>query len=133
MRLLAFFVVWVMMLGLCSCGKTTVEGTEGDGRDTTRPIVVIVAPISTAPVNAGDKIRIEATATDNVKLTELHIHVTNAISGAILRDIHSYPGQPTGVVKDSFPAQGGLIYQIKIISFDPSQNLGSAQIQVPVN
>ena len=74
-----------------------------------------------------------ASASDNVKVTELHIHVLNKETLALLRDIHSYPGDKTGVVQDAFTAQAGMSYTIKIIALDPSQNLGTTQVDVAVN
>lgn len=116
-----------------SCSKNNGAGGGSSGRDTLDPLVTIVTPVDNQPVSAGNLIRIHANGSDNVKLSQLHIHVTNKIDGAILRDVHSYPGQTTGSVKDSFTAAAGMTYIIKIQAYDPSQNLGTAQVEVPVN
>ena len=74
-----------------------------------------------------------ANATDNNKLTELHIHVTNKATGVLLRDIHSYPNQASGSVQDSFTADVGINYIIEIIAKDPDQNLAASKVEVSAN
>jgi hypothetical protein len=66
-------------------------------------------------------------------VTELHIHVTDKTTGVLLRDIHSYPDQPTGTVQDSFTADAGITYIITILAKDPAQNLATAKVEVSSN
>jgi hypothetical protein len=101
--------------------------------DTSPPVVTIVSPLNHQHFNAGDIIQTTATASDNDKVVELHIHVSNASTGILLRDIHSYPGQSSGIVQDSFAAEAGISYTIKIICYDASRNLSTAQVDISVN
>lgn len=119
------------VVGFSSCSKGTDGNTEE--KDTTNPVITIQSPTNNQAVNAGAMIRVLANGSDNTKLTELHIHITNKSDGAILRDVHSYPGEKTGIVRDSFAAQTGITYLIKVIAFDRAQNLGTSQVEVPVN
>lgn len=119
------------VVGFSSCAKGGGSNTEE--KDTTNPVITIQSPTNNQAVNAGEIIRVLANGSDNTKLVQLHIHITNKSDGAILRDVHSYPGEKTGIVRDSFPAQGGITYLIKVIAFDASQNLGTSQVEVPVN
>jgi hypothetical protein len=111
-----------------SCSKKT-----NDTGDKTSPSITIVSPQNGQHFNAGDVIQTTATATDNNKVTELHIHVIDKATGDLLRDIHSYPGQPTGTVEDSFPAAAGIAYTIQIIAKDPAQNTATSKVDVSVN
>src|ERR1700750_3422730 len=93
-------VAITVMLLVISCTKNNSGGGGTKNiRETTAPQVIIVSPIANQVFNAGDTIHVKASATDNVKLTELHIHVLNKETGALLRDIHSYPYATSGTVE----------------------------------
>jgi hypothetical protein len=126
------FTYWAVVAALfVSCSRN--NGTDSNGvKDTTPPIITIVSPIDNQQFTAGQTIQITANAIDNLKVTELHIHVSNAVTGVLLRDIHSYPGTMTATVQDSFTAQNGISYLIKLIGYDPSHNLATAQISISV-
>jgi hypothetical protein len=122
------------MVVFSACSKdNNGENTNGNTKDTSPPEITIVSPTNNQTFTAGQTIQTTANATDNVKVTELHIHVIDKATGNLLRDIHSYPSAKTGTVQDAFTAQAGLIYTIKIIANDPSQNLTSAQVEVLVH
>ncbi len=125
------FRLFALTLLFQSCKKNETNTTES--KDLIAPAITITTPFNNQLFSSGQVIQITANATDNVKVTELHIHVTNKTSGALLRDIHSYPGDRKGTVQDSFSAQAGVSYTIKIIAFDPAQNLATAQVDVSVN
>lgn len=130
MRFTQLFLL-AAVVGFSSCSKGGNRTT--DEKDTTNPVITIQSPTNNQPVNPGEIIRVLANGSDNTKLVQLHIHITNKNDGVILRDVHSYPGEKTGVVRDSFAAQTGIIFLIKVIAFDASQNLGTSQVEVPVN
>jgi hypothetical protein len=112
---------------LAACTKKTDTG------DKTAPVITITSPLNNQHFTTGQTITTIASATDNDKVTELHIHVINKTTGVLLRDIHSYPDEPSGTVQDSFPADSGIIYTIQIIAKDPAQNLATAKVEVSSN
>jgi len=120
--------VLIIAFFLFACSKKK----DGDN-DTSPPVITIVSPQNNQHFKAGDIIQTTANATDNDKVTELHIHVTDKATGNLLRDIHSYPGQSSGTVQDSFAAGGGITYVIQIIAKDPTQNLATAKVEVSGN
>lgn len=123
-----YFPALAVLIFLAGCSKKTT-----DSGDKTPPAITIVSPQNNQHFNAGDIIQTTATATDNDKVTELHIHVINKATGDLLRDIHSYPGQPNGTVEDSFTAAAGISYTIQIIAKDPAQNTATSKVDVSVN
>ncbi|WP_121356758.1 Ig-like domain-containing protein [Flavisolibacter nicotianae] len=133
---MTFFRTTILLLFTClffACSKNgSTIGTENT-KDTTAPAITITSPTNNQIFSSGQTIQVTASATDNNKVSELHIHVLNKETGALLRDIHSYPDAKTGTVQDAFTAQTGLSYIIKIIAFDPSQNLATAQVDVSTN
>jgi hypothetical protein len=120
--------VLTVFILLTACSKKS-----GGNNDTTPPVITIVSPLNNEHFNAGETIQTTATATDNDRVTELHIHVSNATTGVLLRDIHSFPGQPSGTVQDSFTAAAGINYAIKIIAYDAAHNLATAEVDVSAN
>ena len=101
--------------------------------DNTPPVITIVSPLNNQHFNVGEIIQTTATVTDNDRIVELHIHVINTATGILLRDIHSYPGQSSATAEDSFAAEAGIGYTIKIIAYDAAHNLATAQVDVSVN
>jgi len=126
-------LLFCVLLALCACSKNNASAGPGNTKDTSAPVVTISSPSNNQTFAAGQTVQVMASATDNVKVTELHVHVLNKETLALLRDIHSYPGDKSGVVQDSFTAQAGMSYTIKIIALDPSQNLGTVQVDIAVN
>lgn len=111
-----------------ACSKKSTHNT-----DRTAPIITIISPLNNQQFTVGEIIQITVNATDNDKVFEMHIHVTNKTTGNLLRDIHSFPGQSSGTVQDSFTAEAGIIYTIKIIAKDPAQNLATAEVEISTN
>jgi hypothetical protein len=126
-------VTVVIVISACSKGTNGENDANGTTKDTTGPVITIVSPTNNQTFTTGQTIQTTANATDNVKVTELHIHVIDKTTGNLLRDIHSYPDAKTGNVQDAFSAQAGLTYTIKIIANDPSQNLTTSQVEVSVH
>jgi hypothetical protein len=110
---------------LASCSKP-----KGDK---TAPVITIISPANNQQFTAGQTIQIMANASDNDKVTEMHIHVKNKATGDLLRDIHAFPGQTNGSIQDSFAAGSAIIYSIEIYARDPSQNLGTSIVEVIAN
>ena len=111
-----------------ACSKKTSSPS-----DNTPPVITIASPLNNQHFNAGEIIQTTATVTDNDRVVELHIHVINTATGILLRDIHSYPGQSNATVEDSFAAEAGIGYTIKIIAYDAAHNLATAQVDVSAN
>jgi len=121
------FITISLVFFLVSCSK------KPDAGDKTAPLINIQSPVNNQHFTAGQTILTVADATDDNEVTELHIHVTDKTTGTLLRDIHSYPDQPTGTVRDSFPAASGITYTIQIIAKDPAQNTATAKVEVLSN
>jgi hypothetical protein len=121
-----FFEI-ILCTSLAACSK------KQDTGDKIAPVITIISPLNNQHFTAGQTINTTASATDNDKVTELHIHVTDKTTGTLLRDIHSYPGQSSGTVEDSFVAEPGILYTIVIIAKDPAQNLATAKVEVTSN
>ena len=95
--------------------------------------MTLVSPTNNQSFTAGNSIQIVANATDNDKVSELHIHVNNLTTGLSIKDVHAYPASPTFTIKDSVTAQGATDYIIRIMAYDAKRNLASSQVEVRSN
>jgi hypothetical protein len=112
---------------LLACSK------KKDDKDHALPTVTIISPVNNQQFTAGQTIQVTAMATDNDKVSEMHIHVKNKNTGILLRDVHAYPNQANGTVQDSFTAAAGIVYSIEVTAKDPAQNFSGIKVEVLVN
>ena len=113
---------------LASCSKKS-----GDTKDTSPPVITVVSPQNNQVFTAGQTIQITVDASDDDKVSELHIEVKNKTTGNLLRLVHSFPGQANATVQDSFGAEAGVTYNIEITGKDPAQNLTNKKVEVSGN
>lgn len=122
------FIICFVILSSLSCNKNSNQPS-----DNIPPVIQIISPANNQVFLSGQTIQTTANVTDNVKVTELHIHISDKTNGNLLRDIHAYPDNKNGIIEDSFTAQAGMSYNIKIIAYDPEHNLATADVNVTVN
>ena len=125
-RKLILFLTTLVFLATCS-------KKSGDSEDTSPPVITIVSPLNNQVFTAGQTIQITVNASDNDKVTELHIQVINKTNGNLLRLIHSFLGQANGTAQDSFIAEAGVTYIIEVLGQDPAQNLTTSRVEVSGN
>ncbi len=117
-----------MLFGLfVSCSK------NNGGKDSELPAIVIVSPTNNQLFNGGETVTINATLTDNKRIAEVHVHVTNNTSGALLMDIHRYPNSANYALSESFIAQAGIQYKIQLLVKDNSANENNASVLISCN
>ena len=120
---------WVLVLPfvLVACSKDNGE------KDNELPVVTINSPNNNQIFNAGATVTISGTVTDNKKVSELHVHISNSTTGALLIDIHRYPATASYDLNESFQTQGGINYKIQVIAKDNSANENRATVEVSTN
>jgi hypothetical protein len=64
---------------------------------------------------------------------ELHIHVSDVFTGALLIDIHRAPETSSYSLNESFQAQSGIDYKIQVIAKDNSNNENRASVEISTN
>ncbi|HEY1045826.1 MAG TPA: hypothetical protein VGF79_05265 [Bacteroidia bacterium] len=73
----------VLAIAFSSCKKEEDDHSHDSTSDTSKPVITISSPVSTAMYNNGDTIKIRGKVTDN-SLHELLIKVVNDANGAVL-------------------------------------------------
>jgi len=118
-------LVWLLLTG-CSKGNT------GE-KDTVLPVITITTPVSGQTFTNGQSIRMTGTVTDNNYIAELHIHVYNNNTGALLMDVHLYPAAASAVFDQSISAAAGTNYKIQVLAKDKAVNEARASVEVSCN
>jgi Bacterial Ig domain len=102
-------------------------------KDNELPVVTITSPNNNQVFSAGEMVTIKGTLSDNQKLTEVHVHIYNNSTGALLIDIHLSPGSATYNLNESFQTKGGINYKIQVIAKDNSANENRSTVEITSN
>jgi hypothetical protein len=121
--LLLFSLVFIF-----ACSKNS-----GGSNDNEAPVVTLSSPAPNQQFSSGQTVSINGQLTDNQKLSEVHVHISNIQTGALLIDIHRYPGTSVYTLAESFQAQAGIAYKIQVIAKDNSANEGRAVVEISTN
>lgn len=115
----------LLLLLIISCGKDAATVNDNE-----LPVVTINTPTNSQVFTAGQPITIAGSITDNNYIAEVHIHVSNTNTGALLMDVHLYPGSNTTTFNQSITAVSGVNYKIQVIAKDKAVNEGRASVEV---
>ena len=121
-------LIIVSAIVLPACSK---KGNAPSDREL--PVIVITTPTPNQVFLAGNAITVSGTATDNLKLAEVHVHIFNNATGTELIDIHHPAATPNFSFTESFAAQAGIQYKIQIMAIDAAANTGYATVYVSAN
>jgi hypothetical protein len=120
--LLCSVLLWV------ACSKKSDSGSDKE-----LPVINLVSPLNNAIYTGGQTVNINAPISDNVRLAEIHVHISNNSSGQLLIDIHRYPDAATYNLNESFTAQAGINYKIQVLAIDKSANQKTETVFVTAN
>lgn len=109
---------------LISCSKKNEDDKEA-------PVVTITSPTNNQVLPAGE-IHIKGTITDNVYINQVHVEVYDGV-GAQVVHVHIHPATKNYAFDQTFTAQAGKSYKIKVIAEDPSANLSTKQVDITCN
>jgi hypothetical protein len=125
MKCVSLFLLVVISTEACS--KNNAEP------DRELPAVSITSPGNNQVFSAGETVSITGNLSDNQKLTEVHVHISNNTTGALLIDIHRSPGTATYQLNESFQTQAGINYKILVSAKDNSANENRATVEITSN
>ena len=124
----AWFPVISAILLIASCKK---DGASS--KDTELPVIIINTPVANQVFTAGQPITISGSITDNNYIAEVHIHVSNTNTGALLMDVHLYPASNSATFNQSITAVAGVNYKIQVIAKDKAINEARSTVEVSGN
>ena len=123
------YLVVLLVIVFLGCSKDE-DNTEQDNE---LPVIVINSPDNNQVFNAGARVIITGSVTDNKQVDELHIYVSDVFTGALLIDIHRAPETSSYSLNESFQAQSGIDYKIQVIAKDNSNNENRASVEISTN
>jgi len=123
------YLVVLLVIVFLGCSKDE-DNTEQDNE---LPVIVINSPDNNQVFNSGDRVIITGPVTDNKQVEELHIHVTDIFTGALLIDVDRAPQTSSYSLNESFQTQSGIDYKIEIIAKDNSNNENRASVEISTN
>lgn len=106
---------------------------SGGSNDNEAPVITLSSPTPNQQFTSGQTVAINGQLTDNEKLSEVHVHISDIQTGTLLIDIHRYPTTSTYTLAESFQAQAGIAYKIQVIAKDNSANEGRAVVEISTN
>jgi hypothetical protein len=117
----------VLLTAILSCSKNSSE------KDSVPPVITLTSPTNGQLYTAGDVVLITGTITDDKYIAEVHIHISNAGTGALLKDIHLYPNGNTSTLNQFIDASAGVSYKIQVIAKDRGVNEVRSTVEVTCN
>jgi hypothetical protein len=118
--------VYLMLFALLAgCKKS---GTDNDDR--TDPVITLTAPLNGATLIAGQTTAITGTITDEREIYMVHTHISDNNTGALLIDIHRYPGTASYQLSESFVPEAGRSYRIQVQARDRGANEAASAVVV---
>lgn len=118
----------MVIILLAGCSKKS-----GTANDTILPVITIDNPLNGQTFSPGQLIQINGNITDNNYIAEVHIHVSNINTGALLMDVHIYPASASASFSQSITAVAGINYRIQVIAKDKAVNEARAAVEVICN
>lgn len=123
----SLFLLCIYLLINAGCSKSK------NPKDNQAPVITLNTPIDNQLFTAGQIISITGTVNDNKTIAELHVHVNNNNTSAILLDTHQYPDSPQANFSESLNAVAGIQYRIEILAIDAEVNESRKVIFVTCN
>jgi hypothetical protein len=121
-------VIILLLIFVAGCSKDPATAS-----DTTAPIITLNSPSANQVFTPGQPININGSISDNNYIAEVHIHVSNTNTGALLMDVHLYPASSTATFNQSLTAVAGVNYKIQIIAKDKAVNEGRSTVDASCN
>ena len=121
-------VIILLLIFVAACSKDPATAN-----DITAPVITLNSPSANQVYTAGQPINISGSITDNNYIAEVHIHVSNTNTGALLMDVHLYPAGSTATFNQSLSAVAGVNYKIQVIAKDKAVNEGRSTVDASCN
>ena len=121
------FLLYVLFLFI-SCSKNS-----GKDQDYDAPVLTLNTPLNNQVYTSGQNIMISGQATDNKFINQIHIVITNLVTGTEYLHVHIHPNSSSFAFTQSYTAQAGISYKIDVIVDDASANSSAKSVQVSCN
>ena len=117
MKYIALFLCPLLALGACK-------------KETNRPMMRIVSPLNNQVFASGETVYIRGTISDDTQIHDLHMTITNTSTGTQMMHLDEHLDTQLYTLDQSFIAQAGNTYTIKIEADDHASNTTGIQLVV---
>lgn len=107
--------------------------SKSEDKDKNFPGILLLELMNGQVFSPGQAIRIHGNVYDDKYIAEIHIHVSNLNSGALLMDVHDFPGNTSAAFDQSITAVAGVNYRISILAKDRGANQTTMSVEVSCN
>ena len=121
-------LIIIVLTIVISCTKS---GNEEKDRDA--PVILRSTPPDNAVFTGSQNLSIDGTIVDDNIISEVHFHVYNASTNALLVDIHRNPGTNGYTMHETISVVTGTQYRIQIRAKDKFGNEGVDTNNITVN
>jgi hypothetical protein len=113
---------------IAGCSKSSSEEKDRDA-----PVILLVTPINNNVYTGSQNLSIDGTILDDNIISEVHYHVYNSVTNALLVDIHRNPGDRGYTMFETISVVAGNQYRIQIIAKDKFANEAITTVNITVN
>jgi len=117
MKNIALFLC--LLLTFASCSK-----------ETNRPQMRIISPLNNQVFSSGETVAVRGTISDDTGIHDLHMTITNTSTGTQLMHLNEHLDTQLYTLDESFVAQAGNSYTIKIEADDHDSNTTGIELVV---
>jgi hypothetical protein len=122
-----FSALLLLLLLFAGCKKE-----HGEAPDTTPPVVKIISPANNQVFALGQTIAISASVSDQSKLEEIHLEITNANTGVFFTHEHYVTDSSSYQLTSSFTPPAPAVYKIRVEGDDSKGNSSEVEVNVTV-
>lgn len=122
------WIIFIAAVLLAGCSKS-----NNDDKDHDAPVILVVTPPDNAVFTGSQNLSIDGTILDDNIISEVHFHIYNVASGALLVDIHRNPGSNGYTMHETISVLAGMQYRIQVVAKDKFANEARATINITVN
>jgi hypothetical protein len=115
----------VLVIG---CSKPSVKEKDYDP-----PALTLITPVDNQVFTNGQSIIISGSATDNKYIEQIHIVISNLVTGEEYLHVHIHPDGSSFTFNQAYTAQAGTSYKIQVIADDASANSAGKSVEVSCN
>lgn len=120
-------LLFLIIIALASCKK------DKGMADTQLPVITMTSPTNNQVFSAGQTVNITGSVSDNDKIEELHLEITNTTTGVFLTHEHYAPDAASYNLSRTLTTQAATSYKIKIEAHDASDNIAKTEIMISSN
>lgn len=126
MKRICFCCFFLFVLAAC-------KKDHGEAADTEAPVIKMTSPAPNQVFASGQSLVVNGRITDNTRIEEVHLELTNKTTGALITHEHFVPDSAGYTLARTFTLAPSATYKIKVEAEDTKGNSSEVEINVSAN